>query len=176
MKDVTFTRFGITLRTMQEDDLELVRMQRNRPDMRALMTTDHEITREEMENWFKSLPQDYYYFMVEWEGRIVGQVNLKGIDETTADPGLIFWDDGFANKTCVAILAFYEYAFKTLGYKRFKGIIVKDNKKSLRLNKGLGFKFIGEGEIKGKQVVYTELTATDFDAVLQNFLNVFTEA
>ena len=39
----TYEYFGMRFRPMTESDLELVRLERNRPEMRRLMTTDHEI-------------------------------------------------------------------------------------------------------------------------------------
>ncbi len=172
---IHLSKFGVTLRTMQEEDLELVRMQRNRPDMRALMTTDHEITREEMENWFKSLPQDYYYFMVEWEGRIVGQVNLKGIDNLSADPGFIFWDDEFSLNGGVARAVFLLYicAFDSLHYEYLKGLTLIENRKAMRLAKGFGFKQVGEEIINGKTFARFELNRQAFEDVKAMYLPVF---
>ena len=175
MKNETYSLYGVTLRPMESDDLELVRSQRNRPEMRQWMTTDHEISKEEMKSWFALLPASSRYWMVEYNGRTVGQANLKGIDNFTADPGYMFWDDDFIAEGGVprAALALFRIAFVQLGYLTLVGVTAADNTRAIRLAKGLGFRCVSTKEINGKEFVQTSQTREEFEITQKRYEGLF---
>lgn len=175
MKCETYNIHGLVLRPMVISDLELVRAMRNRPDMRRWMTTDHEISKDEMVAWFNSLPATYQYWMVESGGKIVGQVNLKQIDKETADPGYIFWDEDFVSEggAARAALTLFIVAFDKLKYARLRGITEISNRKAMRLAKGLGFHELEVVNIAGKEFKVLSQSADEFKATMRQYEGVF---
>ena len=157
-------QYGIRLRPMQRTDLEMIRQYRNRPDMRRWMTTDHEIQRDEMESWFGNLPEDSEYWIVEYEGRTVGQANLKAIGPDVADPGYMFWDEEFQAGGGVprVVLALFSYAFNVRKVRKLLGWTACDNNRALRLAKGMGFVEGAVEEIGGRLFCHMELLPDAF--------------
>ena len=170
-----FDLYGIHLRPMGQSDLELVRMQRNRPDMMRLMTTNHVITAEETRKWFAQLPSGSRYWMVEWEGKIVGQVNYKELRQGEAESGFIFWDEEFkrGGGTFRAILALYHVAFFVYGLKMLHGVVSAENKAALNVTRFFGFRQTGEKEVNGRKFLLFALSANDYFPIEQSFSKLF---
>lgn len=149
---------------MTESDLELVRLERNRPEMRRLMTTDHEITAEETVKWFRSLPEESKYWMVEMAGRIVGQINFKSRGDNETESGFIFWDEDFkkGGGPLWAILTLYHLAFNVYGMKKLHGVVLEENVPAVKITKYFGFQQVGEQVINSKRFLVFELSAAEY--------------
>ena len=68
------------LRTMEREDLEWVRKQRNRPECRDWFRQDHLITQQEQEKWF--VLGNMTSFIVREDCTSIGVVSLSHIDNT----------------------------------------------------------------------------------------------
>ncbi len=75
------SKFGITLRTVQKSDLEIIRDWRNSDSVRLNMRYQKFISAEDQAEWFSALdPNNNVYFVIEYRGIAVGVCNLKEID------------------------------------------------------------------------------------------------
>ena len=72
-----------SLRSIRDDEIELVRTWRNAPSVRANMYTSHEIGADEHRSWWSQVQRrdDQAYFMYE-----VGGVPIGVVDFTVSDP------------------------------------------------------------------------------------------
>lgn len=170
-----FEKYGILLRRMAEGDLDLVREQRNRPEVMCHMTTQHVITPEEMLNWFRTLPDNYYYWMVEWRGQIVGQVSMKVDDAGVGTSGIILWNNDFQEE-CGALRAsmanFYHF-YEVLGGRRMCGLVAMSNKRALRLFKAMEGNLDGERrKLDGKEYLVSDCDTEWYYKVLRKWRNV----
>ena len=174
----TYEYFGMRFRPMAESDLEVVRIERNKPEMRRLMTTDHEITAEETVEWFRSLPKDSRYWMVEMAGRVVGQINFKSRSGNEAESGFIFWDENFkkGGGPLWAILTLYHLAFNVCGMKKLHGVVLEGNTSAVKITKYFGFHQVGERVINSKRFLVFEMSAAEYAIVSAPYRKFFYNA
>ena len=71
------------LRPLQESDLEMVLSWRNSERVRANMYTDHIISLEEHQTWFKKIKDEptVDYLICEFQNHPIGLVNFTNIDK-----------------------------------------------------------------------------------------------
>lgn len=156
------SKYGVTLKRLKHDKIELVRKWRNDPKISQYMEYRETITPEMQEKWFTTINNtNNYYFIIEVEGKEVGLVNLKDINYEVgiAEPGIFIWDDSFLNSTYSyrSSLALFDFGFYELGLKKFNGHILKNNKRAIRYNKSLGFKLEPNQEHFFNQLYYIDL-------------------
>ena len=141
---------GAVLRRLRHEDIEQVRRWRNQPDVNQFMERREEITPEGQQRWFAGLdPQRQFFYVIEWQGRDVGVVNLKDFDpvEGCAEGGIYIADaehrNGFAG--LAAMLAMYDFGFEALGLRKAVIHVLRDNARAIRFNQSLGFR-LAEGQ------------------------------
>lgn len=141
-----------TLRPLVEGDLEMVLAWRNRPEVRNVMLTQHEIQHHEHRRWFLNAATDptRCLLLVEEPGRPLGYVHFSGVESG----GIADW--GFyaaigaplgvgSQLGCAAL----EHAFAVLGVHKVCGQVLASNIASLRLHRKLGF--TEEGVLREQQ-------------------------
>jgi UDP-4-amino-4,6-dideoxy-N-acetyl-beta-L-altrosamine N-acetyltransferase len=135
------------LRSITEDDLELIRSWRNHPAIASKMYKRHEISADEHTAWWvrTSARQDQGYFMYENAGEPLGVVGFTEIDP---DNGNCFWAF-YASPTaprgtgsCMEFLAL-EHVFQTLGIHKLSCEVLAFNEAVIRLHKKFGFQVEG---------------------------------
>lgn len=74
----------IALRDVQPDDIERIRQWRNLPHVAQYMYTDHLITPEEHEKWFRRILQDpsCRYWIIVCDGQDVGVANIYNLEQS----------------------------------------------------------------------------------------------
>jgi hypothetical protein len=78
---LTIEQYGVKLRRLQIEDIELVRFWRNQEHVVKNMEFKRQITSEEQLIWFNSINNiANYYFMIEFEGKDIGVINVKNVD------------------------------------------------------------------------------------------------
>ena len=77
-----FGNAHVRLRLISETDLEMTRDWRNRDDVRVWFKNSNPITAEQHRSWYSqyAVRDDDFVFVVEAEGRPVGQASVYGID------------------------------------------------------------------------------------------------
>jgi RimJ/RimL family protein N-acetyltransferase len=149
-------KYGVVLRRMQPDDLELVRHWRNHPKIAQYMSFREHITEAMQIAWYNRINNEQnYYFIVEWQERSVGLINIRDINDTekSGEGGVFFWDDECLNSDVPprASLALYDSAYEILGLKFIRAHILRSNVRAIRYNKHMGFKLQpGQEEVENQ--------------------------
>lgn len=147
MKNIDFiNKYGITLRRLTHDKIELVRYWRTNPKISQFLVYRGEITPEQQEKWFQKINNSNtdFYFIIEIGEKEIGLINIKDIDynEKCGEPGIFIWDDEYLNSDIPikAMLALYDFCIESLNISKFIVHVLSDNKRAIRFNKGFGYK------------------------------------
>ncbi len=140
-------RLKASLRTIEFDDIQLLRYWRNLDHVRHQMVAANYIERDGQRNWFDRLDTNIVrYFIFLLDTKDIGCANLTKINfsEKTFEGGVFCGDVNYLNHwvniwACVKI---YNHAFFELGLDTSYATILDDNKPALSLNKSLGYKFV----------------------------------
>ena len=137
---------ALTLRKMQQDDLELVRSWRNHPDVRCHMLTQHEISAEEHAQWFSRVQQDpqRHVVLVHEHQQPLGLAHFTPVNPH----GVVDWGfylvpqaaKGSGSKLARMAL---DYAFKQQGWHKVCGQVISINAASRRFHLKMGFTLEG---------------------------------
>lgn len=140
------TEFGI-LRTITDNELELMREWRNAPAVRGNMYTQHEISAEEHEQWWRAMLQrsDNKYFMYEYKGKPSGIVAFTNIDIVSSNSTWAFYAAEDAPKGTGSRMEFLalEYAFEMLKLQKLCCEVLAYNSPVIKLHQKFGFKVEG---------------------------------
>lgn len=138
-------KYGIVLRKLESDaDLELVRTWRNSPEVNQFMFFRDHITIEMQKNWFNKINnEENYFFILEFENKKIGLINLKDINYRSkeAESGFFIGELDYRDGTIgvQAYFALLDFAFDDLGLEKIIASVRTDNKKAIAFNKGAGF-------------------------------------
>ena len=80
--NLTLTGYGVTLRRLSHDRIEMVRNWRNDPKISQYMLTQDYISPEMQEKWFQKVSQSEteFYFIVEYQNKPIGLICIRGIN------------------------------------------------------------------------------------------------
>ncbi|MFI5202922.1 MAG: GNAT family N-acetyltransferase [Flavobacteriales bacterium] len=159
------TGYGIKLKRLSIEDIELVRYWRNSESIRKFMEYREEITPEMQLKWFTSIDnQSNFFFLISVDHKYIGLINGANTDWNegiTNSGGIFIWDEKFwateiPFNTSV-LLSDISFVF---GLKKIKAKILSDNLRSIDFNKKLGFVKLPEQENLYNQLY--ELTPDNF--------------
>lgn len=140
------TEFGL-LRSIADDELELMREWRNAPAVRQNMYTQHEISAEEHQKWWALMlgRSDHQYFMYEYRGKPSGIVAFTNIDSTSSNSTWAFYAAEAAPKGTGSRMEYLalEYAFKKLKLQKLSCEVLAYNSPVIKLHQKFGFKVEG---------------------------------
>lgn len=163
---MTLEQYGILLKRLELDDLELVRKWRNDPEIQKTMNFRNHITEQMQIDWFQSINNALnYYFIVICDGVKIGLINAKNIsiENKTAEGGIFIWDKDYVNglQPVYASLCLMNSAFKSMDFfQKFIVHVRKDNPKAITYNTMLGYQ-INE-EMSTKESYFMELSKEYF--------------
>ncbi len=145
--NLTLTGYGVTLRRLTHDKIEMLRQWRNDPKIQKYMIYREYITPEMQEHWFQKINNDNnLYFIIEYEGNEVGMINIKDIDynEKTGEPGMFIYDDKLLNSDIAmrASLCFGDIIWNILKLDYLYIHVVASNKRALQYNQLLGYEIV----------------------------------
>lgn len=149
-------KYGVILKRLTHDKIELVRQWRNHPKIQKYMEYREEITPEMQEKWFQKIDNNNnFYYIIEYEGKEIGLINIRDIDynKKTGEPGIFIWDDEYLN-TEVSFRAGFclgDFYFEELGIDKTVIHVLKDNKRAMKFNKATGYKLSPNQEDKYNQ-------------------------
>lgn len=133
---------NLLVRPMTRDDLNLVLVWRNHPDVRRHMFTQHEIGLEEHQRWFDRAGEDprKHLLIYESERRPLGVVHFAAVENGgVADWGFYASPDAPKGSGRSLGRLALEYAFSHLGFHKVCGQTLGDNERSIRMHQLLGF-------------------------------------
>ena len=167
-----------SLRSIEFDDIQLLRYWRNLDHVRSRMVMTDYIERDGQRKWFEGLNHDsvrYYIFSLDM--RDVGCVNLTKINltEKTFEGGVFCGDTHFLNHwiNIWACIRIYNYAFFELNLDTSFATILKNNVPALNLNESLGYKFIEDSDCNTGRFMLTRNNYITSSEKIQRYLRDF---
>ena len=161
-----FFKYGITLERLREENIELVRQWRNSDPVRMNMKYQDIITRQQQQQWFKSINNLHSnYLIIHYLGEKIGLLNDKNIDweSRSSESGIFFGRTEYYN-TFVPYLvsvAGIECTFYLLGWEKQYAHILRSNINAIRFNLQLGYQLCeGQEEIDHQRY---EMTRVSFE-------------
>lgn len=153
-QNLTLTGYGVTLRRLTHDKIEMLRQWRNDPKIQQYMIYREYITPDMQEKWFEKINNDNnFYFIIEYEGREVGMIHIKDVDYTkkTGEPGQFMYDDDLLDSdvSMRASLCLMDFVWEKLGLESMYIHVVATNKRALDYNFLIGYEIVPEDENKG---------------------------
>lgn len=131
------------LRTIRDDELNLMLSWRNAPAVRANMYNRHEISKEEHLAWWARTSQrtDQLYFMYENEGQPLGIVGITAIDMVNGNCSWAFYASPEAPRGTGSRMEYLtlEYIFGLLKMHKLYCEVLAFNAPVLKLHKKFGF-------------------------------------
>jgi len=136
-------RYGVKLKRLTIDKIELVRNWRNDPKISSYMFFKEYITPKMQLEWFNKINNDSnYYFIIEYNNEEIGLINTKNIDyeKKCGEMGLFIYEDKYLGTEIPfrASLCIGDFAFEHLKLDYTYGRVVSDNKHAIKYNKTLG--------------------------------------
>lgn len=120
------------------------------------------ITPEMQEKWFQKINNDHnFYFIIEYEGKEIGCVNIKDVDydKKCGETGIYLYDSNFEHCGIArkAYMSLIEFGFKSLNLKSFIAHVLLDNESSVNFHTKFGYVLLEKYEdIYGKCVLIKE--------------------
>lgn len=153
--------YGVTLRRLTEDKIEMVRNWRNDPKIQQYMEFRDYITPEMQKKWFERINNDNnYYFIIVYEGKEIGLINIRDINYEMKDgePGIFIYDDDYLN-TDVPMRASFclgDFVWNTLKLEKEYIHVLKSNKRAIKNNLFFGFSLLpGQENVENQEYVLT---------------------
>ncbi|MCQ2049768.1 MAG: GNAT family N-acetyltransferase [Candidatus Saccharibacteria bacterium] len=151
-----FSKYGVTLRRLTEDKIEMVRNWRNDPKISRFMDFRDFITPEMQKKWFAKIDnENNYYFIVNYKDREIGLTNVRDIDygNLSGEGGIFIYEDEFLNTDVPyrVIFALNDFCFDELKLEKMVAHIMSDNKRAINFNLLLGYK--AENSVQNEDTV-----------------------
>lgn len=156
-----FHNYGVTLRRLTEDKIELVRRWRNDPKIQQYMEYREYITEEMQRAWFHRIDNDHnFYFIIEYEGKEIGLINIRDVDYDlkTGEPGIFIWDDEYLNTEVPMRASFClgDFVWDTLKLDSQHIHVLKSNKRAINVNKFFGYQLkSGQDNVENQEYILT---------------------
>jgi RimJ/RimL family protein N-acetyltransferase len=157
-----FSKYGIRLNRLKEDDIDLVRRWRNSPQIQQYMEYREYITPEMQKEWFRSVNNfDNFFFIIHYEGKKIGLINSSNVNwkEVTSDGGIFIWEEEYYD-TFVPVwasLCLLETDIFVFNATRSYIKTLKDNQRAITLNTHLGYELMsGQEEVYNQQYILTK--------------------
>lgn len=144
-------RYGISLRSVRAEDLEIVRTWRNSDLVRPYMFYQKIISKQDQKRWFSKLnPLDNFYFIISYNDVQIGVCNIRDIDweKGHCEGGIFVGEEKFLNSSVPirAVLTACEYWFNFLSIEKVSISILKGNSVAVKFNKMLGAKEVSNSD------------------------------
>ncbi len=141
---------GITLRSIEEADLEQIMQWRMDPEITRYMNTNPKLTLEGQKKWLASIQQnpDVRYWMILVDGQEAGVINLTGLMNPDGELGWAYYVGEKKLRSMKLALALemslYDYIFDVLQKKALYGDIFSLNQGVIKLHELCGSEIIEE--------------------------------
>jgi len=137
--------YGVKLKRLTHDKIEMLRQWRNDPKIQQYMFYRQEITPEMQERWFANMDKRCnFYFIIEYEGKEVGCINIRDIDWETknGEPGMFIYEDEYLNSDVAMRASFCmgDWVWNDLKLESETIEVVRTNKNAMQFNLSAGYK------------------------------------
>lgn len=137
----------ITLCEINKNDIEIIRLWRNKKNIRKCFINNEIISSKQQINWYKnySFKNNDIMFIIKYLGKPIGCVALYNINNKKAEFGRLIIGDDINRGKGLALRASYmlcKYGFNKLNLEMIYLSVFKNNKKAINLYIKLGFKIV----------------------------------
>ena len=142
-ENLVLTNYGVTLRRLTHDKIEMVRQWRNDYKIASTMFYQQEITPKMQERWFANLDINRnFYFIVCYKDEEIGLINVKNIDfeKKNGESGVFIYEDKYLGTDVAyrAHLVMFDYVYQELHLAYTYSHMREDNPKATRFAQFLG--------------------------------------
>jgi len=136
----------VTLREIQESDLELIRTWRSSDAVNKFMYTNANPTYEQQKRWFEKVQNDLTckYWVIDFNNKPLGVANLLNISKVFNSCEWAFYlgdtsvrGQGIGSKVEYQVI---EYVFNAMGLNKLKCEVINSNEKVIKMHEGFGFR------------------------------------
>lgn len=156
---------SVTLRAIQESDLENIMRWRMDEEITKYMNTNPKLTLEGQKKWLASIRsnEDVSYWLIEVDGAPAGVINLTGLSNPSGDLGWAYYMGEKrlrSMKTALSLeMSMYDYVFDQLHKNAVYGDIFTLNQGVIALHKLCGCEIVEEKKNHVcKEGVYYDVT------------------
>ncbi|MBQ7774944.1 MAG: GNAT family N-acetyltransferase [Lachnospiraceae bacterium] len=141
---------SVTLRSIEEGDLENIMRWRMDPDITRYMNTNPKLTLEGQKKWLASIRanEDVKYWMILVDGQEAGVINLTGLTNPDGDLGWAYYvGEKKLRSIKVALsleMSLYDYIFDVLDKNALYGDIFTLNQGVIKLHELCGSEIVEE--------------------------------
>ena len=141
---------SVTLRSIEEKDMERIMNWRMDPDITRYMNTNPKLTLEGQKKWLASVQSnsDVKYWMILVDGQEAGVINLNGLNNPDGDLGWAYYVGEKklrSIKTALALeMSLYDYIFDELHKNALYGDIFTLNQGVIKLHLLCGSEIVEE--------------------------------
>lgn len=135
--------YGVILRRLTIDKIEMVRNWRNDPKISQYALSQEYITPEMQLKWFNKINNDSNsYSIIEYNNEEIGLTAIKDIDreKKCGETSVYIYEDKYLNSDVPFRVSFcgLDFTFGELNLDYVYGRIVSDNKRAIRYDKAIG--------------------------------------
>ncbi len=136
----------ITLNSLTEQDIELIRAWRNSPEVAQYMYTSEQITSAQQIAWFNRIQNDSssQYWLIKYDNKKVGFASLTGINHTLSSCYWAFYlgDTSIRGGGLGAKIEFnvLQYVFSVLKLNKLRCEVMIFNDKVIAMHEKFGFR------------------------------------
>lgn len=164
----------VTLRSVEESDAEFILSVRNDPRICKYLPPLN-VTVEQQRQWISKQRADkesYYFLMETPEDGPIGSISVYDINCDTAETGRFcsFGDPAPNIETCILL---HDFCFDCLKLKSIHIWVYEDNKPVLKLNEGLGYKWVDTKMAEdGRKCRIGQMTFSDYLEKKQKLIKI----
>ena len=156
---------GVTLRPIQESDLENIMRWRMDEEITRYMNTNPKLTLEGQKEWLEQLRvnEDVQYWVIEVQKQPAGVINLTGLTNPKGELGWAYYVGEKklrSLKTALSLeMSMYDYVFDTLQKKAVYSDVFTLNQGVIQLHKLCGCEIVEEKKAHvSKEGIYYDVT------------------
>lgn len=156
---------AVTLRSIQDGDLEMIMHWRMDPNVTRYMNTNPKLTPEGQKKWFEAVKTntDVRYWVIQVDGMPAGVINLTGLDKPDGNLGWAYYvaeQKLRSIKTALALeMSMYDYVFDVLGKEAVYSDVFTLNQGVIQLHKLCGCEVVEEKKAQVlKEGVFYDVT------------------
>ena len=142
--DLSFN--GVSLKVLSSEDLELVRIWRNSPEVSSFMYSEDQISADQQVRWFEKINQDSssIYWVITHNKIKVGLASITAIDYNLSSCFLASYlgepesrSKGIGSKVELLII---QYVFNVLKLNKLRCEVFVTNERGIRIHEKFGFR------------------------------------
>ena len=168
-------KYGLELREVEFEDIEMIRQHRNSEAIRNKMIYRKTITRKEQLEWFKEVKGlKHSYYLIYKNDIALGLINGRNIDheKKTSEGGIFIWDKNSSYETTIlASIILNDWNFFFNDFNLNYAQVLKSNQQAISYNKFMGYK-LAKRKHENPDVIWMEQSKEDYVNFRKKFVKL----